>query len=190
MCLYIYFGQRGSSGLTLVHRYHIVRLGIKNALQRSLLILKLCNCYLDNYAEAPLKISESPASSTAIVEHLYSFPHAVPSSICKRKSAYSFYPPKSYMKTSSLGIPYRLEKSGRWAAEQKSSVVWTKQCRKGKAKRRRIGVAYVVTGEVVNVGLRKHGVVCLDVRKCSFYYSLEPSHTRVRSCAEGECCQR
>ena len=34
------------------------------------------------YAVAPVKISESPASNTAMVEHLKSFPHAVPSSIC------------------------------------------------------------------------------------------------------------
>ena len=33
------------------------------------------------YDVAPVKISESPASNTAIVEHLYSFPHAVPNSI-------------------------------------------------------------------------------------------------------------
>lgn len=35
------------------------------------------------YAAAPVKISESPASNTAMVEHLKSFPHAVPSSICR-----------------------------------------------------------------------------------------------------------
>ena len=37
---------------------------------------------IDNYVVAPDKISESPASNTAIVEHLKSFPQAVPSSIC------------------------------------------------------------------------------------------------------------
>ena len=38
------------------------------------------------HAVAPVKISESPASNTAIVEHLYSFPQAVPSSICDAES--------------------------------------------------------------------------------------------------------
>lgn len=34
------------------------------------MILESCDCYLNIYAEAPLNISESPASNTAIVEHL------------------------------------------------------------------------------------------------------------------------
>ena len=34
-----------------------------------------------SYALDPLRISLSPASKTAIVEHLKSFPHAVPNSI-------------------------------------------------------------------------------------------------------------
>lgn len=42
-----------------------------------------CPYILCLYAVAPVKISESPASNTAIVEHLKSFPQAVPSSICR-----------------------------------------------------------------------------------------------------------
>ena len=34
-----------------------------------------------SYCDMPDKISESPASKTAMVEHLKSFPHAVPNSI-------------------------------------------------------------------------------------------------------------
>ncbi len=37
-----------------------------------------------DYAVFELRISESPASRMAIVEHLNIFPHAVPSSICSK----------------------------------------------------------------------------------------------------------
>ena len=54
----------------------------------SLRILATAEAISCIYDVAPVKISESPASSTAIVEHLYSFPHAVPNSICGQESVY------------------------------------------------------------------------------------------------------
>jgi len=51
-----------------------------------LIVFLSCKCYHQTYAVAPVKMSESPASNTAMVEHLYSFPHAVPSSICREES--------------------------------------------------------------------------------------------------------
>ena len=53
------------------------------------------------YDVEPLRISESPASKTAIVEQRYSFPHAVPSSICCTISHMTLQSP---LKASSLGL--------------------------------------------------------------------------------------
>ena len=49
-------------------------------------------------------MSESPASSTAIVEHLNSFPHAVPSSICGRCVSIRI-PSKALAQDSFAGLP-------------------------------------------------------------------------------------
>lgn len=59
-----------------------------NARWASLHVLATVEAISYAYDVAPVKISESPASNTAIVEHLYNFPHAVPSSICDKKSVY------------------------------------------------------------------------------------------------------
>lgn len=90
-------------------------------------------------------ISESPASSTAIVEHLYSLPHAVPSSIYTNMSAVMlrFSLPLTYMDHKSIqlcldsiaGPGRRMEDWG-------------------------IEVAHVVSREVMHIGLGQHRVVC------------------------------
>jgi len=90
------------------------------------------------YCVWPLKISESPASKTAIVEHLYSFPHAVPSSIYVNNQ-YKCCPSKALCRTSSQGYP------------QDRSLVVEREV--GKPQKGR-GVAYVVASEVVNVRFR------------------------------------
>ena len=60
-----------------------------------IIFIATCLCYEENgiYAVAPVKMSESPASKTAIVEHRYNFPHAVPNSIYGKVSII-VYPPK------------------------------------------------------------------------------------------------
>lgn len=53
------------------------------------------------YEVEPVRMSESPASRTAIVEQRYSFPHAVPSSICFIISQLTLQSPTE---ASSLGL--------------------------------------------------------------------------------------
>ena len=62
-------------------------LGHVRRFSRLVVQVKLCPPFvICLYDVEPLRISESPASSTAMVEQRYSLPQAVPSSICAAES--------------------------------------------------------------------------------------------------------
>jgi hypothetical protein len=96
------------------------------------------------YADWLERISESPASNTAMVEHLKSLPQAVPSSIYKME------------KVSKVNTLQSLERLYRWVESSQTR----RSDRRTSCRQTKYALCtYVCSREVVNLGLGQHRVV-------------------------------